>query len=169
VSGRDGPELAVAAVDELAEATGEGRRRCPPHLPVHEAQLLRDDLVEDDPADGRHDPLVDEGAGRVVPGADADLDRLVQAQGDRCIDDVGPRVADRERGGRAAAAARHAAARELVREEGRLLVRERARRRQVAVAVALRDIRGEVVAAQDHILRRRDDRAPVGRRQQVRG
>ena len=71
VGGLDRPEGAVAAVDEAAAGPGA-------ELLVGEAQAIRQDLVEDDPADGRADSPLDERVGLVVPGPDHRLDRLVE-------------------------------------------------------------------------------------------
>ena len=56
-------EDAVALVDELAQLG-------PLHVHVLEAEPVRHDLVEDDPADGRLDPGVDGRSGFLVPGLD---------------------------------------------------------------------------------------------------
>ena len=161
MGGRGRAKLAIAAVHQVAEVGAA-------HLAVEEAQLVRQHLVEDDAPDGGDDPAVDQRAGRLVPGPHADLDRLVQSQGHGVVVDRRPWVVVRQRARGATAPAGHPAARELERQEGRLFVRERARGGQVPLAVALGHIRREVVAAQDHVLGRRDDRAAIGGRQQVR-
>ncbi len=107
------------------------------HDRVMEAQGVGQDLVEDDPADGGPATLQAERRRLGIPGLDLDVDQLV------------------ERGAGLLA--------QLVAEDRLVLRGERPDR----LALDGLRVHGQVVAAEDHVLGRRHDRAPVGRRQQV--
>ena len=94
-------EHPVALVDELLELG-------PDHDLVRVAELVGQDLVEEDPADGRPAPLGAELAGLGVPGLDLGLDRLVEGDA-RSSPAAGRRGSPRppsRRAGRASAACR---------------------------------------------------------------
>ena len=112
-------EHPVALVDELLELA-------PDHDLVGIAELVGQDLVEEDPADGRPAPLGPQGAELGVPRPDLGVDRLVEREAGLLL--------------------------ELVGQDRLVLGRED----PDALGLLAERVHRQVVAAEDHVLGRRD-------------
>ena len=149
VGGLVAAEHLVAVADHLAQ----GRAGHGPVGALAVAQPRRHDLVEDEPTDGRLDGSLDEVARLDVPcGHLLDAHRGVQAEPAHAV--VG-QLLD---------AVARVDATELVGQQRVAVILEGGHR----CAVGPGGVHGQVVAAQDHVLRRRHHRRPVGGREEVR-
>ena len=154
VGGLHRPEVPVAAVHEALEVGAL-------HGAVDEAHGLREDPVEQDPADRRADVGVDQADRVGIPGPDDDVDRLVEEQ-------LGAGVVD----GRGVALLAHAEdlAGNIEPARAKLVGGDRVVLGGERLDGPIGDdllVHREVVAAEDHVLRGRHDRRAVGGREQV--